>query len=66
MGSNPTQCNFTEPKKMMQKKVGSPDARPKCWMAIVVHGEQATRNVASTWLYTYEQATVVHMVNNKT
>ena len=52
MGSNPTQCNFTEPNKMIQKIDGNHDAVQKFWMAIVVHGELATRNVAIVWLYT--------------
>ena len=36
-----------------------------CWMAIVVHGEPSTKNVAIGWLYTQEQGTVVPMGNNK-
>ena len=31
---------------------GNHDAEQMCWMATVVHGEPATRNVAIVWLYT--------------
>ena len=42
MGSNPTKCSLTGLKKSDD---GNQDAEQMCWMAIVVHGEPATRNV---------------------
>ena len=54
--SHSVQIHWAE--KIIKKLDGNHDAGQKCWLVVVVHGEQSTRNVAILWLYVHGK----HMV----